>query len=209
METEANLISPTDIELIKMLCSQKDDEDLYNQFVNRFLQDILKECNRICIARKLHKHVGEQIAHETFERVRKYKSFNIDKVTIPNSRNAILVYLKRMVTSLFADYHRKENTEIINHKTYLEDILDSNEIELDPSNLKEKKEIAQLIFKKLNKKEQRVVITDMEYKRHQKYLPDDALEVLAKELGVKKDSIRKIRSRAIEKINLAISEINQ
>ena len=53
------------------------------------------------------------------------------------------------------------------------------------------------------------MLADIDYKRGQKYLLDDISEILAEELGVKKDTIRKIRERAIEKINKAIDEINQ
>jgi len=62
---------------------------------------------------------------------------------------------------------------------------------------------------KLNFKEQRVILTDLEYKRHHKYLPDDVIDTLAKQLNIKKDTVRKIRERAIEKIKKAIYEINK
>ena len=66
-----------------------------------------------------------------------------------------------------------------------------------------------LILKKLNPKERKVLIKDIEYKRHQKYLPNDVIISLALELNVKRDTVRKIRERAIEKIKKAIDEINQ
>jgi hypothetical protein len=53
------------------------------------------------------------------------------------------------------------------------------------------------------------VLRDVEYKRHHKYLPDDVNESLSKELCIKKDTIRKIRERAIKKIKNAIDEINK
>jgi DNA-directed RNA polymerase specialized sigma24 family protein len=199
----------SDVELLEQLCSEEDDHALYNQFTNRFLPDILEECKKVCMARKLDSHIGIQIAHDTFERTRQYKSFRRDKIKIPNDRKAVLVYLKRIATHLFADHHRNEKSKHVDHKMYLDDILEAIETEWDAKSLKEIKDLSILILSKLNKKEQRVIIVDREYKRHHKYLPDDALEALAKELNVKKDTIRKIRERAIEKINAAIDEINQ
>jgi DNA-directed RNA polymerase sigma subunit (sigma70/sigma32) len=74
--------------------------------------------------------------------------------------------------------------------------------------LKNKKDIALSILQKLNKREQKVILKDIEYKKHFKYLPDDVTETLSVEMGVKKDTIRKIRKRAIEKINKLINGIN-
>lgn len=90
------------------------------------------------------------------------------------------------------------------------DILES----VDPTassieSLKNKKDLAVFIFCKLNSKEKRIILTDLKYKRHHKYLPDTVIEELARELSLKPASIRKARERAIEKIKKAIDEINQ
>jgi DNA-directed RNA polymerase sigma subunit (sigma70/sigma32) len=45
--------------------------------------------------------------------------------------------------------------------------------------------------------------------KFQKFLPADVTEDLALKLNVKKETIRKIRERAIEKINQAIKEFNK
>ena len=65
------------------------------------------------------------------------------------------------------------------------------------------------ILKKLNKKEQTVILTDIEHKKFQKYLPDDVTEDLTLKLGIKKETVRKIRERAIVKIKEAINEFNE
>lgn len=181
----------------------------YNHFVTRFLPDLKNECRRICGARKLDHHIGEQIAHETFERVRKYKSFKKDEINIPDDRKAILVYLKKISIRLFNDHHAKEKKKDITHRTYFEDILLAASATVDVKALKNKKDVALLIFGRLNAKEKKVVLTDIEYKKHQKYLPDDVNSALAIELGVAVGTITKIRQRAIKKIKAAIDEINQ
>lgn len=206
--TEIHKLS--DVNLLGLLCSSSDDELLYEQFVRRFLKDVEDECTRLCKRRKLDTHVGLQIAHETFERIRKYKSFKSDQIKLSNERKAIQAYLNRISTSLFNNYHASNRNKETNHKTYFEDILDS--IECSPADvkaLKNQKDLSILIFKKLNAKEQKIILTDLEYKRHHKYLPDDVIDVLAEELNIKRDTIRKIRERAIEKIKNAINEINQ
>lgn len=199
----------TSIELLELLCSSDDDELLYNQFVNRFLKPVQKECERICKKRKLDIHIGRQIAHETFERLRKYKSFKTDEIKTPDHQKAILIYLFRISTSLFNDHHKKEKNSVAIQKTYFDDLLGSIEgAETNPKILQNKRDLAVLVFKKLNAKEKRIILTDIEYKRHHKYLPDDVVDSLAGELNVKKDTVRKIRERAIVKIKNAIHEIN-
>ncbi len=206
---ESDLVKLSEIDLIELLCSQDDNVAAYSEFTNRFLPNVLIECKNICKKRKLDPHIGIQIAHETFERVKKYKSFKSDKIRITDRGKAIHVYLLKIASRLFLDYHRKQKSKEIIHKSYFDDILESTESELDLERLKYKKELSIFIFNKLNKKEQSVVLRDLEYKKHQKYLPDDVTETLANELCVKKNTITKIRERAIIKIKKAIHEINQ
>lgn len=209
MNLNINLIHLTDVALLEKLCSSDDDYELYNEFVKRFLTDITAHCADVCKKRNLESHVGKQIAHETFSNVRKYKSFKKDGIKLPDDRTAILVYLKRISVNLFNDFHNKNKKKTIIHKTYFDDILEANEDKLDAVSLKDKKEFALFIFSKLNKKEQTVILADIEHKKFQKYLPDDITEDLSVKLNVKKETIRKIRERAIEKIKAAINEFNE
>jgi DNA-directed RNA polymerase specialized sigma24 family protein len=163
----------------------------------------------VCVVRKVDNHVGQQIAHETFERVRKYKSYTRDGSKVPDDKKAILGYLKRISTRLFNNHHNNEKKKDIVHKSYFDDIMLAVSETIDLKALKNKKDVAMIIYGKLNKKEQAVVLKDIEYKKHQKYLPDDVTAALAVELGVKPDTIRKIRARAIEKIKNTIDEVNK
>jgi len=199
----------SDVQLLEQLCSTDNDEHHYNHFVNRFLPDLQSHCKKVCNTRKLDQHVGQQIAHETFERVRKYKSYKRDGSKIPDDRKSILVYLKKISIRLFNDHYSNEKKKDIVHRSYFDEILTAVSADVDVRALKNKKDVALLIFKKLNKKEQAVVAKDIEHKKHQKYLPDDVTAMLAAELKVKPDTIRKIRARAIEKIKTAINEVNQ
>lgn len=193
--------------LLEKLCSEEDDALLYAEFSKRFLPDLEKECAEICKGRKLHPHIGRQIAHDTLEKVRKYKKFRIDQVVVNDAHKGILVYLFRISINLFNDYHRKTKAsqDQVFHKTYFENILESATIS-DTFELKEKKDFALKLFKALNTKEQKVILTDIEYKKFHKYLPDDVNQRLAEELGVKSSSIRKIRERAIAKLQNLINE---
>jgi len=191
------------------MCLTDNDEWHYSQVLKRFLPDVEKECCRICEKRKLDKHIGKQIAHDTFARLRKYKKFKRNNVKLANERRAILVYLFRIATRLFNDAHKKENEEPANHDTYFDEIVAKQDEYADAEGLKRKKDIAELIFKKLNQREREVLIMDLEYKRHYKYLPDEVVENMAVKLNVKKDTIRKIRERAKEKIHTAIDAINK
>lgn len=209
MDTAIELSKLPDKELLRLLCSTADDDRIFNEFVNRFWPDIDKECSKICQNRKIDPQIGSEIAHETFDRVRKYKSFKEDEIKIKDDRKAILVYLIRISVRLFNNYHSKNNKQDIIHRTYFDDLADTVNGSFDVKDLKQKKDVSVKILKKLTHKEQRVLLVDMEYKRHQKYLPDDVLDTLAEELKVKKDTIRKIRERAIDKLQKAIDEINQ
>lgn len=209
MNTIIDIKKLTDAELLEFLCSCDDDQLLYNEFVNRFLKSVQKECEQICKKRKLDSHIGKQIAHETFENIRKYKSFKKDEIKIANHRNAILAYLYRISSNLFINYHNNQKKSVTIHRTYFDDILDSVEnTKIDAKVLQNKKDLAVFIFNKLNPKEKRIILTDIEYKRHHKYLPDDIVDLLANELNIKRDTVRKIRERAIVKIKNAIDEIN-
>lgn len=199
----------SDLELLKLLCSTADDGIVYNHFVQRFLPYIIKECSQICAKRKIDPHVGTQIAHETFERVRKYKSFKEDQINIPEERKAILVYLNRISVRLFNDHYAKQKKEDVLQKAYFDDIFGASGNGSDINQLKKNKELALSVLKKLTHKEQRILLTDIEYKRHHKYLPDDVLDNLAEELNMTKDNIRKTRSRTILKLKKAFDEINQ
>jgi DNA-directed RNA polymerase sigma subunit (sigma70/sigma32) len=110
---------------------------------------------------------------------------------------------------LFNTYHDAEKKKDIVHRSYFDDINLAISASVDVKELKSKKDIALTIYSKLNRKEQVVIQKDIEYKKHQKYLPDDVTAELAKELNVKPDTIRKIRARAIEKIKTAIDEVNK
>lgn len=198
----------SDVQLLENMCSTDDDQHYYDHFVRRFLSDIEGYCSRVCIVRNLDNHIGQQIAHETFERVRKYKSYSRDGSKVPDDRKAILGYLKRISTCLFNNHYNNEKKKDIVHKSYFDDIMHAVSETIDAKALKNKKDVALIIYGKLNKKEQTVVLKDIEYKKHQKYLPDDVTATLAVELKVKPDTIRKIRARAIEKIKNAINEVN-
>lgn len=198
----------TDVQLLELLCSTEQDEIAYAHFLDRFLPHVEKECSRVCKCRKIDPHIGKQIAHDTFERVRKYKSFKKDQIKIDDDRKAIVVYLNRVSTSLFNDYHKQEEKRSIIHKSYFDDIRCSQESYTDIDGLRKKRDISELIMKKLNPKERIILIKDLEFKRHQKYLPNDVINTLAVELNIKRDTVRKIRERAIGKIKKAIDEIN-
>jgi DNA-directed RNA polymerase specialized sigma24 family protein len=209
MELQAAIAQMSDVQLLEQLCSVEEDKHHYDHFVTRFLPSVQEHCHKVCKTRKIDNHVGQQIAHETFERVRTYKTYSRDGSKLPNDRKAILGYLKRISTNLFNDHHNKQKVKDIPHRSYIDDIMETVSQSVDVKALKNKKDVALIIFGKLNKKEQAVVIKDIEYKKHHKYLPDDVIAELAEELGVKPATIRKIRERAIEKIKTAINEVNQ
>lgn len=209
MNSALNLSTLTDVELLSSLCVAGDDTEFYNEFVNRFYDDVHEECQLLCKKRKLDGQIGSEIASNTFERVRKYKSFRQSADHSANGRKAILVYLYRYVRNQFNDYHNKSKREDVVHDSYFEKIAGAAQDSIVVSDLDRKRGLTEQILKKLNDKEKRVLFTDMEYKRHQKYLPDEVLDELANELGVKKETIRKIRERVIQKINKAIEEINK
>ena len=200
-----------DIELLTALCSSQEDDLFYAEFVKRFLPEIETECIKICKQRKLDLHTGKQIAHDVFEKLRKYKSFQTDSINATSSHKGILVYLYRIARNLFNDWHnqKKKNNNGYVNKTYFEDLFSQVVMPETKDLLQWKRDTSLAIFKKLNPKEQRVILTDIDHKKRHLYLPDEINEDLAQCLGVKKDSIRKIRERAITKIKIAIDEINK
>lgn len=216
MKTPAidQLTALSDIELFVALCATEDDVVVYREFVKRFLPDLKVELINYCRKRNLDDHIGAQIAHDTLEKARKYKSFNPQEIRARTDRKAVLVYLFKIAYRLFWDYFRKERShsdDLNEHKSYFDDLMESASSDQDAMSLLHKREKSIGIIKKLTPKEQKVFLTDLEYKRNQKYnyLPDHVTESLAAELGVKPATIRKMRERAITKIKKAIDEINQ
>jgi len=195
------------IELLELI-RDFDDKQAYEEFVQRFLPTVKDECLTKCKLRKIDQQVGQQIAHDTFEKIRKSKSFDREKLNGNESNSSIKGWLYRISTNLFYDYHNSQKVENQLCESYFDDLLFiANEMDVD--SLREKRDIAVKIIAKLSPKEREVVLTDFEYKRSHKYLPEEVNDSLANRIGVKKASIRKIRERAIFKLKQAIDEINK
>ncbi len=195
------------IELLELIRDSNDNE-AYKEFVQRFLPIVKDQCLTKCKLRKLDKSIGMQIAHDTLEKTRKSKSFKKEKLNGSDSKSKITGWLFRISSNLFYDYHNSQKCNDHVYDFYIDELfLKANE--LNVISLAEKRDISIKILKKLNPKEREVVITDIEYKRSHKYLPEDVNESLANRIGVKKSSIRKIRERAVMKLNNAIDEINK
>lgn len=205
LKTSQEIRTLTDNDLLEYICFSKDDEVAYCEFVNRFIKDCQSICEKLCARRRLDNHIGLQIASDTFEKVRRYKSYK-KPVGCLDEKKAIIGFLYKIALNLFNDHYNKAKRGNEPHSTYF-DTFTANTTDLTDSLLK--KEITAQIFKKLNEKERTVILIDFEYKKHHKYLPDSIIEKLATELNVKPATIRKIRERAILKVQKAIDEYNE
>lgn len=185
-----------------------DDPEAYQELVKRFLPIVQDQCLTKCKLRNVDKHIGQQIAHDTLEKVRRSKSFKREKLNGTDSDSMITGWLYRISCNLFYDYHNSQKTKNPTNESYFDELFTKTS-ELNGISLSGKRDLAVRILNTLSSKEREVVLTDLEYKRLQKYLPTDASNSLATRLGVKKETIRKIRERAIEKLNKAIDEINK
>lgn len=197
----------SDADLLEYICTTDNEEVGYNEFVNRYSKDINDICKKLCKWRNLNEHVGTQIAHDAFERVIRLKSYKKEN-SRSNNKKAILGFFYTVCLNLFNDYYNKNKNkdEYVSQPNYFDQISES--FKDTPQSNETKKEIAAKILKKLNPKEIRVLTVDIEYKRHQKYLPDEIISELCEELNVKEAGIRKIRERAITKIKREIDVIN-
>jgi DNA-directed RNA polymerase specialized sigma24 family protein len=195
------------IDLLELI-RDSDDNEAYKEFVQRFLPIVKDQCLTKCKLRKLDKSIGLQIAHDTLEKTRKSKSFKREKLNGSDSKSMITGWLFRISSNLFYDFHNSQKCDNIVYDFYIDELF-SKTSEINVNSLAEKRDISLKVLQKLNTKEREVVLTDIEYKRSQKYLPEDVNESLAKRIGVKKSTIRKIRERAIMKLNNAIDEINK
>lgn|GEM_PF-2108657 len=206
LKTTQEIKTLTDNDLLEYICSGYGDEVAYNEFVNRYIKDCQDVCERICHRRRLDSHIGVQIVTDTFEKVRRYKSYKRPATNNSDERKAIMAFLYRISLNLFNDHYNQTKKNSEPHSTYFDDLA-ANAV--DSTNSLLQKEFATQILKSLNTKEQTVMLTDLEYKKHHKYLPDEIVEKLSIELKVKPDTIRKIRERAISKVKKAIEEYNE
>jgi DNA-directed RNA polymerase specialized sigma24 family protein len=195
------------IDLLEQI-RDSDDNEAYKEFVQRFLPIVKDQCLIKCKLRKLDKDIGLQIAHDTFEKVRKSKSFKKEKLIGSDSKSKITGWLFRISSNLFYDFHNSQKCNNQVYDFYIDELF-SKASEINVNSLAEKRDLSIKILQKLNPKEREVVLTDIEYKRSHKYLPEDANESLANRIGVKKDTVRKIRERAILKLYKAIDEIHK
>lgn len=207
MITPQNILQLSDADLLEYICTTDNGEVAYQEFVNRYIKGVGDICKDLCKWRKLDEQIGVQIAHDAFEKVRRLKSYRKDN-SRSNDKKAILRFFYKVCLNLFNDYYNKNKNkgEYVSQPTYFDQISESLKDTVYSN--EEKREITLKILKKLNKKEIRVITLDIEYKRHQKYLPDEIVSELCEELGVKEATIRKIRERAIIKIKKEIDAIN-
>lgn len=206
MKSNSEIKQLDDISLLEYLCDSK-CEVAYEEFVTRYYKIVKEQCLFKCKQRKLDKHIGEEIAHDTFEKVKRTNSFKREKLKGSDPVKAITGWLYRILNNQFYDYHNSKKKLDAPDESYFSELAQEF-AESHPDELMDLKEFAETILSKLNKKEKEVVLTDFEYKRGRKYLPPDINESLAVRIGVKPGTVRKIRERAIVKIKLAINEFN-
>lgn len=197
----------SDVELLELI-RDCDDKFAYEEFIKRFMTTVKDECINKCKLRNVDIHIGKQICHDTFEKVRTSKSFKKEKLNGVDKRSAIIGWLYRISSNLFYDYHNSQKLETEIHESYFDELFEyAKEVSVKSNAVI--RDLSELIFSKLNNKEKEVVLTDLEIKRSQKYLPRDVNNELANRIGVKPQSVRKIRERAIVKIKNGIDEINK
>jgi DNA-directed RNA polymerase specialized sigma24 family protein len=153
LRPDPQFVGISDLELLHILCTSDDDQAPYSEFVRRFLPEVKENCKRKCELQKLDLHIGGGIAHEVFDRVRRYKSFKKDRIRVADEHAAVLAYLTKIAGRLFLDHFRQEKRKEEVHETYFDELRQEAK-SIDPTRLKDIKNISEGIFKKLNNKEQ-------------------------------------------------------
>ncbi len=210
MRTTQEILQLSDSDLLEYVCATDGDEVAYNEFLNRYLTDIQNLCDKICKWRRLHNHIGLQIAHEAFEKLRRLKSFKREHLRHGDEHKAIVGFFYPICINLFNDYYNqnKKKEEAVVLPTYFDELAETIKATTDVRDNKKTKDLTERILKKLNEKEKKVLFADIEYKRHQRYLPTEVVASLCEELNVQEAGIRKLRERAIAKIKKEINVIN-
>lgn len=210
MRTAAEIKQLPDADLLEYVCNVAGDEVAYSEFVNRYLPDTQTMCTKISGQRKLHVHVGLQISHDALAKFRGLKSFDRNKLKPPDDeRKSINNLIYAICVNLFNDHHKKENRQAPEKQSfYLDEIFENAFVNGKTLDNARKKELTARLFKRINKKEQKLLLADMEYKKHQLYLPDHIVASLCEELEVTDSGLRKMRERIIKKFNKEIDVIN-
>lgn len=197
----------SDVELLEHVCSDADDT-YYTEFVNRYLGIVQEKCEGICKRRRLDNHLGLEIAHDTFERLRRSRSFKREKLKKGDERAGITGFLYRISINLFNDHHNAKKHDDVVLPSYLDAFSQRANESVNALDAQSTVRYTQRILSKLNSKERRVLLIDLEYKRHKRYLPDEVVDSLCEELKIKRSSLRKIRERLNFKVQTEIDLIN-
>ena len=208
MRSDPQYVDVSDPELFHLLCTEDDDRAPYAEFVRRFLPELNTFCKRKCELQSLDRHVGETIAHDVFERIRKSKTFNRDHFSGGDGHKWVLAYLLTSARRQFLDLFNKQKRQDDVPISYFDELRKKYDA-IDPGKLKECKDLTELIVKKLTRNELAVAVADLEYKKHTKYLPDDVNLGLCEDLGITPAGVRQARARYKQKLNKAIDEINK
>ncbi len=194
-----------------------DAKTAFQEFCNRFDDDLLKKCEIICNRWKYTTTVALEIRDCTFSRVWKYaSSFNPEKVKSKNLENGIKCWLFKIANTQLANYHElarcheleKEDLEII---TSIEEMAEYTSKGDKQIKLKLRRQLVQLdqIISGLPEKKRIIYLTYKTYEYLGIYNFKSAKEKLRKKLTLSQASVRKYNNDAKEYVKTYLENINE
>lgn len=184
-------------------------KEAFRVFTFRYQLILQKKLIPICENWGYDKHVANEIAHSTFERVWKYPTFEITKAKQKEYEKAISFYLYGIAGHLLADYKKSQNEEsnpFIGDEEIIRDFPDIENMEIG----KERKAILLERYKHLKKalgrltpKHKIIYLTYKQYESETKEgykLPRKLLKDLRTELDLTQSTVRVYKNEAFNEV---------
>jgi RNA polymerase sigma factor (sigma-70 family) len=189
-------------------------KQLQTEFHGRFKNRLYQNCLRLCHRNRVDEDIAKDLFQDTMiKALENLKRFCLNEdYDLQHSTNTITKWLNKIAFNLFIDYLEKQ------YKSHLDIDLCDEEMFVDNTTLDEPDELdiyldsinfdatLQSGWDTLNDKERLVVYYGIRYNcLHKKHMPDDVIIKASKILGVKRDSIRQIKLRALEKFRIVFN----
>lgn len=208
-------VKTNSLELLKSIANRKTDSEAAKRDFTLFVGYFESKITKYAVIHANYLGFPEQAAYNavecTFAKVWDYaKSFKREKSHCKNNENAIMVWMKSIVTSQLYEYQNKKvcyQQKDEEDLSVVEDTVTFVDYRYSHLSAEEKMDIVVALNKKMSKLDEKhriVCLTYLAYEGRGKYLPSRLVEKLRNRLGLAKATLRVYKGHAYKTIGLKI-----